>query len=112
MNLSINEIIGTKYSQEDQLMCDPHVAQITGVEIIDEEGWSSVYIVGDPYKDSEIVDMFIHPESDCVWMITKCNGIYFEMTFDDMARYKVIEEDNSTPKYIKDSTELSGGHLW
>ena len=110
MILKINEILGTEYDIVDQLSTDGCTCVVDSVEIIDDDGWVSVYVTGDPYNDGTIKDIFIHPESDSVWMIIECNGIHFGMYFADMARYKVIE--HNPPKHIKDSTELSGGHLW
>lgn len=85
--MKINSI-GSEYNSIDQVIGDAdHIISPVGIYIIDNEGWSTYYEDGDSFRDGKIVDIFVHPESDCVWMIVECCGIYFEIHFDDIKTY-------------------------
>lgn len=118
------DIIGTHYNKEDQFSEDGCVIACDGISFMDAEKQNNfnimvTYMIGDKYMDGIIVDCFCHPESDCIWAIIKCLDVYFSVEFYHTGKYNMIlsreNEDiksNSGREHIKDSTELSGGHLW
>lgn len=95
--------IGTEYNPVDMIV--DTVEQVYGVKL-EADDKHIIVESGNMYLDGIVVNIFIHPESDCVWAIVKCNEVYFEVTFDGFVKY--------VPYYthIKDSTELSGGVYW
>lgn len=103
---SIINPIGDTYSAEDMIV--DTVIEVYGVELEHDYGCITIKD-GDRYIDGIVVGIFIHPESDCVWIVVECNGTYFEVVFDGFNKY---EGYYTKPRHIKDSTELSGGVYW
>ena len=97
--------IGQYYSYEDELVDTVELHK--GFTVI-HANTITTYKVGDKFRDGIIVDCFEHPESDCIWMIVECNGTYFDVGL-EYTEYIITQ---SNVEHIKDSTELSGGHLW
>lgn len=118
ISIKLGAILGDTYNVEDQVT--DTVERICGARLQDKDGFIYVYEVGHAYNDGKIVDVFVHPESDCIWFIVECNGIYFEMHVDGFVTYIPYYEPLPWEYYdplpwddgIKDSTKLSGGHLW
>lgn len=110
-------VIGTNYNKEDQFGNDGCVIECDGLSFVNAEKKNNfmnimdTYMVGDKYMDSTVVDCFCHPESDCIWMIVKCSNVYFDVEFYHTGKYDPIF-NSGTSRHVKDSTELSGGHLW
>lgn len=80
-------VIGTKYSIDDMII--DTVELCNGFTIISNNG-PFTYKIGDQYRDSYIVDCFVHPESDCIFMIVEYGGVYFEVYFYDYEKYKLL----------------------
>lgn len=104
MKTTINPI-GNIYNASDMIV--DTVEEVYGVKLDGDE--CIVIENGDKYMDGSVVGIFIHSESDCVWAIIECSGVYFEVVFDGFNRYTPYY---TKPKHIKDSTELSGGVYW
>lgn len=83
-------VMGTDY-KEEQMFVDL-VERCYGFQVTDDNGWIYTYEVGDGYRDGRIVNCFVHYESDCVFMVVECNGVYFEVGFDNYKEYKVHHE--------------------
>lgn len=86
-NMEIRSI-GTRYSRDVQMvdtveMCD-------GFIVIDKDNLKHKFIIGDKFRDGQIIDCFIHPESDCIWMIVCYDEYYFEVYFDNYKDYNII----------------------
>ena len=79
--------IGVNYSRDSQII--DTVELCDGFTIIDEDNSRHKFMIGDNFRDGQIVDCFVHPESDCVWMVACCNEYYFEIIFDNYKDYNV-----------------------
>ena len=80
-------VIGSEYNTSDMIV--DTVEQCRGFMITDDEEWITVYKIGDEYNDGKIVDCFVHHESDCIWMVVECNGVYFEIGFSNYKKYSL-----------------------
>ena len=80
-------VIGTEYNTGDMII--DTVEPCNGFTVTDDEGWFTAYAVGDQYRDGKIADCFVHPESDCIFMVVECNGVYFEVYFNNYKEYKL-----------------------
>jgi hypothetical protein len=80
-------VIGDKYSTE-QMTVDT-VEACHGFHVIDNTDLIHIFAVGDEFRGGKIVDCFVHPESDCVFMVVECDGVYFDVYFDNYKKYDI-----------------------
>ena len=80
--------IGTKYNNNDYVTIDNgEIVNPVGITITDNNGWEAYYEECEQFMGGKIIDIFVHPESDCVWFIVEYCGTYFEVIFDDIFMY-------------------------
>lgn len=82
------EVIGTQYNCEDMMV--DLVEACKGFYITDNDGNMFTYERGCKFKDGNIIDCFVHHESDCIFMVCECNGVYFIVYFEDWERFSII----------------------
>ena len=82
------EVIGTNYDCNDMII--DNVEMCDGFDIIDNDGKTYSYCTGGKFRDGIITNCFVHPESDCIWMIVVCNGVYFDVSIDNYKKYETI----------------------
>ena len=90
LSININPI-GTQYSYEDKLI--ELVELCYGFMIHDDEGYVQIFETEGVFRGGEIVNCFVHHESECIFMVCKCSGVYFEVYFDNYTRYELIEDE-------------------
>ena len=84
-------VIGQNYRMEDMMI--DLVEQCYGFAIIDNDGFMYQYTEGDKYRDGEIVNCFVHHESGTVFMVVECDCVYFEIGFDNVDRYDLLQDE-------------------
>lgn len=74
------EVIGEVYNRRS--IIETGVEQCAGFAVrCDKHEY--IFDEGGKYKGGKIVDCFVHPESSYAFMIVECNGVYFNVGFDN-----------------------------
>ena len=86
--LTINmTVIGTEYTTEQMLVDLVEICH--GFQITDNDDWLHTFAVGDEYRGGKIVDCFVHHESECIFMVVECGGVFFDVYFDNYKKYSL-----------------------
>lgn len=81
------EVIGKDYKSENMLV--DTVEPCDGFTIV-KNGYGEIVTVHDRYMGGVIVDCFNHPESDCIFFVAECKGVYF-CVYPDYDSYVLFE---------------------
>lgn len=84
-------VIGCNYRMQDMMV--DLVEPCYGFSIIDDNGFMYQYTIGCGFRDGEVVDCFVHHESGTVFMVVEFGCVYFEVGFNNVNRYDLIQDE-------------------
>lgn len=82
------EILGDRYNDEDMIV--DTVEKCDGYRFTDGRGIEVKVYKGYIYNGGLVVDCFVHPESDTIFFVVLCDGVYFCVT-PDTSKYTIID---------------------
>ena len=97
-------VMGNSYDKHEWYGGDGCVVECDGFTFTSADtGYTEYWRRGDTYMGGTIIDCFIHPESDCIWAIIECEGVYFEVEPDHNGHYGPLI---NIPGYIEENLPI------